>query len=188
MIRLGAGLAIVAAACPATPGLAQSAPTASAKLDPEALSIANEIVELAYPPERRQALLMGALSAVLAQAQAAPTGAGPPDPGVEAIFDRFRARAEAAIEPIMAVDSAETFAAFARIYARKFSRDELIQIRAFVSTPAGARFIQQSAETVTDPEMAALDAAHSARVFAAVQPLKDQARQELMEYFTKPRN
>lgn len=185
MINLRSVLAFLAAGCLAAPGLAQPRAALAAKIDSEALSLANEIVALSYPPERRQALFMGAMDALMAQTRVAVTEAdgGPLDPGAEAILDRFTARARAALEPVMAGESRELFAAFARSYARMFSRDELLQIRAFVATPVGARYLQSSPDTLADPEIAKINIAHLARVRAAIEPLQAEARQALAEHY-----
>jgi hypothetical protein len=175
----------MAAAWLAAPCLAQPSPMAAEKIDPQSLSIAKEIVELAYPPEARQALFARNLEAVMTQSRAAATEAdgGPLDPGAEAILDRFTARALAAVKPIIAETSPALFAAFARAYAQTFTRDELLQIRAFVATPAGARFTQRSADVVGDPEVAEANIAYSARVRAAVEPLQEEARQALARHY-----
>jgi len=179
------GLALIAAACLAAPGLAQPAAAGAAKIDPQALAIANEIVALAYPPERRQALLMRTIDVVMAQTRAASTeaGGGRLDPGAEAILDRFIVKVRAAVEPVVARESPALFAAFARAYARAFTGDELLQIRAFVATPAGAKYTQRSADLLSDPEVAEANTAYMTRTLAAIQPLQAEARQALAEHY-----
>lgn len=185
MTWLRAGLAFLAAACVVAPAHARDATPESATIDPQSLSLAMEIVEMAYPPEQRQSLFTRALEALMTQSRAAmnEAGGGPLDPGAEAILDRFTEKAMAAMKPLLADQSPALFAAFARAYARTFTRDELLQIRAFVATPAGAKFTQRSPDTLSDPEVAAINTAHAARVLAVIQPLQAEARQALAEHY-----
>jgi hypothetical protein len=185
MTRFRAGLAFLAAACLAAPAPAQPATAAAAKVDPQSLSIAKDIVDLAYPPERRQALLMRTMDVMMVQIRAASAqaGGGRADPGADAILDRFVVKVRAVVEPVVAKESPALFAAFARAYARNFTRDELLQIRAFVATPAGAKYTLRSADLLSDPEVAEANTAYMNHTLIAIQPLQAEARQALAEHY-----
>ncbi|MEA3009860.1 MAG: hypothetical protein QOJ91_1552 [Sphingomonadales bacterium] len=188
MTRLGTAFAFVAAACLAASALAQPGRPAEAKIDPQALSVAQEIVELAYPPEGRRAMFMGTMDSLMAQMRAASAEVhgGRIDPGAEAILDRFFERLRARVQPAIDEASPALFAAYARAYARQFSRDELLQIRAFVATPAGAKYTQRSPALLADPDVAAANTAYISRTLAIVQPLQAEVREELTEYYKTP--
>jgi hypothetical protein len=166
-------------------GRAQDRPApAATPLDPETLALANQVVDLAFPPETRHAMSSRVIDAMLAQtreATAATTGHRP-DAGEQQILDRYMERLRADADRIVTESSPSLYAAFARGYARLFTRDELIQIRAFVSTPAGAKYVQRSSELLSDPDVAAANTAYLRNVFTAFQPLQSQLRDELIAY------
>jgi hypothetical protein len=175
-----------AAAQPGPPIVAVSSSAAS-PVDPERLAIAQEVVALAFPPEHRQAMFMRVADAFMVQIRQAtfgPTGA-PDDPGAEAIFNRFVGRVRAQVERSAAEASPELFAAFARAYARMFTRDELVQIRAFVATPAGAKYVQRSADLLSDPDAARANTDYMRSYLAAVKPIQADFMRELTDYFQK---
>jgi hypothetical protein len=175
-----------AAAQPAPPIAAISSP-APPPVDPERLAIAQEVVALAFPPPQRQAMFMRVTDAFMAQIRQAtfgPTGA-PGDPGAETIFNRFVARVRAQVGRSTAEASPELFAAFGRAYARMFTRDELVQIRAFVATPAGAKYVQRSAELLSDPDAARANTDYMRSYLAAMKPIQADFLRELTDYFQK---
>ena len=186
---LVAALAALAALGLAAPLPAQAPRVAAASdaVDPERLAIAGEIIELAYPPERRQALFTNAMDAMMAQMRSAMADlpGRQLDSGAQAIVDRHLERVRAAAGPLIAETSPALFAAMARGYARQFDQGELVQIRAFVATPAGAKFVRRSAELLSDPDVAAVNADHFRRTLAMVQPLEADLRRELTDYFAK---
>ena len=168
-----------------TPAQAQALPEpAAVALDPEALALSNQIIDLSFPPETRQAMLVRSVDTMMAQVR---TGAfeavgDAPDPAVQQILDRFQERALRAAERIIAESSPTLFVALARAYVRQFSRDELLEIRAFVATPTGAKYVQRSMDLLSDPDFAQANTAYMARVFAVLQPLQNEFREELLEY------
>jgi hypothetical protein len=174
----------------AAPSLAQSpapAPATAAPLDSENLAIAQEIVALAYPPESRHAMLMRVSDSMTGQMRRAvfPPNGNPPDAAMQQIFDRYLDRVRAVTDRSFTDGIPAIFEAFARAYARQFSRDDLVQIRAFVSTPAGARYLQRSAELLSDPDVAEANSAYMATAFHAVQPLMDDLRREIAAYVAR---
>ena len=94
-------------------------------------------------------------------------------------LDRYLSRVRASSNALIEEASPAVFAAFARAYARRFSHDDLVQIRAFVETPAGARFVQQVDDLLSDPDVAHANTAYMAAAFAALQPLQVQLFEEL---------
>jgi hypothetical protein len=169
----------------AVPGAAQDAPpAAAAAMDPAQLALAGEVIDLAYPPAMRHAMMMGAVDTMMEQARTATVSAAstPPDPDLTRILDRYLDRARAIADDSTRAATPAIFAAFARAYARHFTHDELVQIRAFVATPAGARFVQRSSGLMTDPDVARANTAYMATVFAALEPLRQELQREVIDH------
>lgn len=187
LLSLLAALALAGAGVTA-PGLAQEGTgAASAELDPQRLELARQIIDIAYPPEGRRAMLLGAIDAMMAQgraAAAASVGAGI-DAGAQRIVDRYLERSRAVGEKAIDQHAPALFDSYARGYAREFTAAELIEIRAFVRTPAGAKYVQRSPQLLSDPDVARANSAYIATVLAALQPLQADLRRELTDYFRK---
>jgi hypothetical protein len=194
MRRLAAALAILAAsgaapafaqAAPAPRPAPPAAPTKPAPVDPERLAIAEEVVAIAFPVEKRQEMMSRLTDSVMAQVRAAASPGGEPaDPGAQAILKRYFDRVRAEGERLNALAAPDLFRAAARAYARMFTRDELVQIRAFVATPAGAKYVQRSPDLISDPDVARVNTAHFERVFETIDPIRAEFQRELMTYFT----
>jgi len=190
---LGLLLVLFLAAGAAAPAFAQTAPapapapTAASPVDPERLAIAEEVVALAFPVERRREMFARVTDSLLAQFRAAAleTAPGPVDAGAQAILDRYLVRVRAEADRLNTIVSPELFAAFARAYARAFTRDELVQIRAFVATPAGAKYVQRSGTLLSDPDVARVNTAHIQRAMETMAPVKDEFLRDLADYFRK---
>ena len=186
-----APLAVLAflAAASAGPATAQEeAGTAAAELDPQRLELARRIIAVAYPPEGRRAMLLGAVDAMTAQIRtaAAAGGAGEGlDSGARRIVERYLERSRAEGEKAIDAHVSALFDSYARGYARQFTAAELIEIQRFVATPAGAKYVQRSPQLLSDPDVARANSAYIATVMAALQPLQADLRRELTDYFGK---
>ena len=185
MRRRLAALVVLLSLGAAGPAASQTpAGAASAELDPESLVIANQIVDLAFPPATRQATLMRMVETMMAQARAASldTLGGQLDAGAEQILERHFERLRVVSERLIATESAPLFTALARAYVRRFTRSELIEIRAFVATPTGAKYLQQSSEMLSDPDVARANTAYMTRALEAIQPAMENLTREMRDY------
>ena len=184
LLALAAAPAARAAAAPVPAAAPAAAP---APVEGERLAIAEEVVALAFPVEQRQAMLAKAGETMMAQMRAAAFGSGGQDldSGAAAILDRYFGRIRARNAQIIAEASAPIFVALARAYARSFTRDELIQIRAFIATPAGAKYLRRSTEMLSDPDVAAANTIYFQRVMSEMRPLQAELVSELAAYFKK---
>jgi hypothetical protein len=190
MRTLAAALTLLlAAAAPSaaqSPAAAPAAAAAPAELDPEQVALAEEVVTLAFPPERRQAMFASVMESMMAQMRSAVfDSSGLHDPGVEPILDRFLARIQAQGARSIAAASPALFKAIARAYARAFTRDELIQIRTFIATPTGAKYLQRSSEMLSDPDVAKANTDYMQRFLTDVQPLQAEFLREVTAYYEK---
>jgi hypothetical protein len=170
----------------AAPALAQApaqppAAPASAELDPETLALAREVIDIAFPPATRHAMMMRSSDAMMTQVRASAMAglSGPIEADLQPIIERYFSRAHAVGERAIAERSPALFSAFARAYARMFTRQELIEIRAFVSTPTGAKYFAQASDLLADPDVAAANTAYMAASFAELRPLMDDLQNEL---------
>jgi len=185
MRRALATVGLLLAAGAATPCFAQAEPaSATAEPDPRSLALATEILDISYPPERRLALSMRRLDSLLAQMEAATaaTTGEITDPGARAIYDRYQADLRREAERVLAVRSPLTYVAWARAYARRFTYAELVEIRAFVATPTGTRFVQRIGEITSDPDIVRAQTATMTAVAAAVQPLEARFTEDIRAY------
>ncbi len=183
-------LAVVTAASGAGPCLAQHRPgAAAAEIDPRSLALATEIIDISFPPGRRNAMILRRMNNLLRQIEAATaaTGSEITDAGAREIHARYAAGVRREAERVITERSPATFAAWARAYARAFTHAELVEIRAFVATPAGTNFVQRIAEITSDPDVLRTSTASMTAVMAAVQPLEDQFEEELRAYVARQR-
>lgn len=182
-----AALALGIAAGAPAPCPAQEPPgPVAAELDPHRLELAREIVDIAYPPPRRREMLLAAVDAITAQARSAATGSGQMlDSDVDRILQRYLERSRSVSDRAIVEHIPALFGAFARAYARQFTIAELTEIRAFVGTPAGSKYVQRSPGLLSDPDVAQANSAYIATVMAALRPLQADLRRELTDYSTK---
>jgi hypothetical protein len=159
------------------PGPAATATTPA----PENLAIAREIIDIILPPENRDAIVARMSDTLMAQMRDAALRAADirADPEVQRILDRFLERYRAVASELNRDGVPVMFEAMARAYARMFSHDDLVQIRAFAATPVGRRYFQQAPELFADPDVAEANRAQMARTLAAIQPLMEELRREI---------
>jgi hypothetical protein len=184
-----AAFAVLTAASGAGPCLAQDRPgAAAAELDPERLAIARQVIDLSFPPEGRHAMLMSASDTMTDQARAAVAEAtGGDNEAMTAIMQRFLDRMRVLTDRAIAEHSPALFGAMARAYARNFTRDELVQIRAFVSTPTGRKYLQKSMEMLADPDVARANTAYMTSILTAMEPMRVELQRELDDHIRSRR-
>jgi hypothetical protein len=169
----------------AIPCAAQVAPPpAAAAIEPAQLALAQEVIDIAFPRDMRREMMMSAAESSMEQARAAVLSAAGDtfDAELTRIFDRFVERARGISERSIDEATPAIFDAFARAYARQFTHDELVQIRDFVATPAGSKFVRRSSEILNDPDVARANTAYMATVFAALRPLQEEMFEDVLEH------
>jgi hypothetical protein len=168
------------------PCLAQDAPAAPAvsQSEPENLELAQEVIDLAFPPQGRHAMLSRAVDRLMEQMLSAERaiGRGTTDAGEEQILQHYLVRVRALSDQAITEGSPALFRSYARGYARMFTREELLQIRAFVTTTAGAKYLQRSPDLLSDPDVAQANTVYMSRVVGSLVPLEGELRRELTEY------
>jgi hypothetical protein len=159
----------------------------SETIDPARLALAQQVIDLAYPPDRRVQMMNSAAETAMEQTRAAvlSVAGNTLDAELTRLFDRYVERARSLTEQATDDATPAIFAAFARAYARQFTREELVEIRDFVATPTGARFFSQSEELLNDPDVARANTAYMAAVIADMQPLQTELFREVVEYLRR---
>jgi hypothetical protein len=159
-MMLLAVLALALAAPVAVQAEPASPPPAATPVDPARLAIGRELVAIVLPPAQREQMMTSVMNSMMGAMAASIEGSlGKEinsDPEKAKIFHTFLERQQAlALEDVktMLPDLVE---AYAHAYARNFTLDELTQTKAFMSTPAGAKFMQRGPALLSDPDGTAL--------------------------------
>jgi len=185
MRLLRAALGLLLAAGAALPSVAQDpAPAqapAVAEPSPANLAIAREFVDITMPPESRQAMMQQMTDAMFAQARDGLSRAAGDlsDPTLQHAWNRYLERARTATRELDNESMPAIIEAIARAYARMFSHDELVQIRAFASTPAGRRYFLHSPDLLSDPDVAEASRAYHARLFPILEAVTAEVQREI---------
>ena len=160
---IGTAAAMLAVLTAATPAAARTPLIAAEneQLDPEKLAIARQIIAVVLPPDQREKMLETVLDSMRRNMLAgALQGVGAGDeirnsPKLQAVFERFMDRERALQMADLREALPDLVEAYARAYVRTFSLDDLKAIKAFVDTPAGARYVQRGAALLSDPDVGA---------------------------------
>jgi hypothetical protein len=184
---LAAGTTLPCAAQSAAPAPAPA--PAVADPTPENLAIAREIVDLALPPESRRAMMERMSDAMFAQMRdgMAQSQGNPSDPELQPLIDRYLERFRIMTNALSNDTAPAMFEAVARAYARTFSHDDLVQIRAFAATPVGMRYFRQSPELFSDPDVAEANRAYMTRMFTAMQPMIAEMQRDVEAHRARQR-
>lgn len=136
------------------------APATDSALDPTKVALARDIVAVVLPPDQRDKMMSAVLNAMTNNILAGTLqGLGIDDkiasePAVRLIFQAFVERQKKLGMDDIHAALPGLVEAYARAYARMFSIDDLREIRTFVQTPAGTRFMQRAAGMLSDPDVA----------------------------------
>lgn len=151
--------------------------------DPERLAIAAEIVRIGYPDADREQLFFGSLDAMLAQMRGVFFAQIQNDPGAAAIINRKLDGYVVRTKTLLRAHIPSLMDAMARAYAREFSKDELLQLRAFVATPLGQHYFLRSSSILRDPDFAAANVAYMRALQPEIERMRDELMTELKAYF-----
>jgi hypothetical protein len=175
LLALGTALPCAAQAPAAAPAPAVADPA------PANLAVAREIVAIALPPESRQAMMQQMTDAMFAQVRDgfARAAGATSDPAMQPFLTRYLERLRTATRDLDNEYMPRMIEAVARAYARMFSHDELVQIRAFASTPAGRRYFLLSTELFSDPDIAEANRAYHARLLPIIEAVGAEAQREI---------
>jgi hypothetical protein len=180
-----AASAALAAALPARAAQEGSpAPATPADLDPRSLALAREIIDISYPQAVRAGLLTRSVRGLAENVRASVTETlgDRVDDEVNQIMNRYFDRMRDLADGVVAQHSPALYEAYARSYARGFTYDELVQVRAFAATPAGARFLQRAGNMISDPDIARATTAFGSAFATAMEPAQREFDEALRAY------
>ena len=159
---------------------AQEAETAADAEQVSNLELAREVIELGFPEETRIGSMLGVADQLIAQMRA-----GNPqwqsDPRLERVFDRFAARVLETTSDVLSRHIDDMMEGMALAYADSFSREELLAIREFVSSPAGRGFLTRVTNLNTHPAYAEANQAYIDEYMTYMPGLQQELLRDLTE-------
>ena len=175
-----------AAAEPATAGTA-SAPQSTAKaINPEAMSLAAEIVRIGYPKDKREALFFGTMDATVVQMREAIAPSLPKnDPAVLAILDDWIVEYTEESKLVLRKHIPAIMVGMTKAYASIFTHEELSDILAFVKTRSGQRYFEMSPAVLGEKGFADANQRYLDESVAMLGPAQKELQARLQDYFAK---
>lgn len=154
----------------------------SLAVDPERLAIAEQIIEIAFPPAERETRMHGLLGTMRDQFTASVDLNTVEDPGLRKIFEDYFESIPDSLKPAVNAFIPKQMDAMAHAYARMFTKAELEDVLAFAKTPNGATFLQHSIDVMSDPEVAAANTAYMKDVLALNQTMTADLKAKITAY------
>ena len=131
---------------------------AQSTLNEDNLAIAREIVNLGFPIETREAIFFASVDQVVAQMREASLQAygldGEENAEILAILDEWTADYVDQSKNVLRAHIPSLMDGLAASYSAIFTRQELLDIRAFVSTPSGQRYFELGPAVVAESHFA----------------------------------
>ena len=156
---------------------------AASDVDPVRLAIASEIVAIAFPEDKREAIFGSAMDATLEQMRATMFSSLKNDVGAEKIVNRKVDSFVAGSKDILRDHMQDLLNALAKAYTREFSEAELSDMRAFARTDTGRHFFQRSSAVMSDPSFKAANEAYMRDLMPSVTRMQTELVDELSNHF-----
>ena len=152
----------------------------------EKIALAQRIVDLGYPRERREAMFFAAMDQMVGQMREATTNSLPAsDEGAMAIVDDWTRRYIADSKQVMRRHIPFLMDGMVQSYAAMFTTVELQDILAFVSTPSGQRFFELSPAVLAEPNFARANQGYMNEVMGEMPAAQADLIRRLKDYFAK---
>ena len=149
------------AAFPHSASAQDAAPPAIQSPSEANLAIARQIVDLGFPEETREQIFFGSMDQMVSQTREATLRAySLEDEGAIAILDAWVGEYIDLSKEVLRSHIPSLMDGLAKSYAVIFSRQELEDILAFVSTPSGQRYFEMSSAVIAEPNFAAANQAY----------------------------
>ena len=130
------------------------------------IALADQIVLIAYPEDRREAIFAKVIDQMEAQAlQSVQNQIS--DAGAMDILREFQKDARSEQDAIVKRNIPKLMAGFSRAYADIFSANELRDILTFVQTDSGQALLLRSSDVISNPHFAAANQAYMDEITAA---------------------
>ncbi|MGB3470103.1 MAG: DUF2059 domain-containing protein [Erythrobacter sp.] len=175
-----------AAAEPARAETPSTSPNDATTINPEAMSLAAEIVRIGYPEEKREALFFGTMDATVVQMRGAIAPSLPKDdPAVLVILDEWIAEYTQESKLVLRKHIPAIMVGMTQAYATIFTLEELDDILAFVTTPSGQRYFELSPAVMGEKGFADANQRYLDESVAMLGPAQKELQSRLQEYFAK---
>lgn len=181
--RQAAGALALAALLYSPAASAQAAPVATSSIDPARLTVASEIVAIAFPQDKREAIFGSAMDATLEQMRATMFSSLKNDVGAEKIVNRKVDSFVTGSKAILRDHMQDLLDAMAKAYTREFSEVELSELRTFARTETGRHFLQRSSAVMSDPSFKAANEAYMRDLMPSISKMQTELVEELTTYF-----
>lgn len=186
-ISWAAGVALILGACPLAhaPAFAQTAQgvpdTPSARL-----ALAYEVIDLGLPKNMREAMFSKVMDQMTAQMrQATVQNIKTDDAEAIAILDAWLAKWVASSKVRLRTHVPALMDGWAAAYADIYTVQELTDIRAFVSTPSGAAFMQKMQDVLGNPKFAVANQAYMTDMMGQLPAAQAELMAQLTAHFEK---
>ena len=176
-----AAAALAAISLPA-PAIAQDA-VATSDVSAESLQVARDIIAAMYPPETREDTIVEMAQSLGAQIAGSRNLDEIDDEGARRILEEGLVEGLRGLRPIMARHIPKLMDATAIAYADTFTLTELVAIRNFASTPAGAAFFEQSPGLMNHPALTSANGPYFEELHRYAQELQARMLADLEAYF-----
>ncbi|MFM9937154.1 MAG: hypothetical protein ACKVOL_13270 [Novosphingobium sp.] len=153
--------------------------------DPERLALAREVIAIGFPEAEREALFFDAVDAMVKQTRKVMLAQMQNDVGATAISDRKIEGFVQKSKTVLRSHIPALMDGMAQGYAREFSSEDLIQIRAFATTSSGQHFFLRSSAIIGDPGFAAANESYLRDLQPMIGQMRDELTAELTAYFAK---
>lgn len=169
--------ALAAAPQPDAPVAASTPGTVS-----ESLTVARSIVTVAFPPDRRAAMMDNLMSTVVTQMKNGMALDSIEDAGLRQIVLDYLADIPDMLRPATSAFIPKQMEAIAQAYSHMFSLAELQDIAAFAHTPSGQNYLQRSTEVLSDPAVSAVNTAYFRETNEISQKGSEQLKAQVIAY------
>jgi hypothetical protein len=161
-----------------------TAPAAKATaVDPAALALAHQILDIGFPAEKRSQMFASVMDSLIRQSRTATESLGlTNDKDLQALMNRSTQRMWDQMKPIMNAALPDIFDSMARAYAREFSTDDLSAILAFVKTPAGQHYFERASNILKDPDVQAANQRMLVQLMGKLPEIARQNKQDIEDY------
>lgn len=161
-------------------------PKAVTPLDPASLALAQQILSIAYPPEKRAQMYASIMDSIIDQTRKNMLSQmTTDDKDFDTVLDRSLQRMYDQMKATVNASIPDYFESFARAYARAFSPDDLRAILAFAKTPEGQDFFERSPLILKDPDVQAATQRMQAQLAAKLPEMQRQMLQDVDDYVAK---
>ncbi|WP_394658957.1 hypothetical protein [uncultured Novosphingobium sp.] len=157
-------------------------PKAPVMAESENLTLAAELVAIAFPPLARQEMMDKIMKAMTAQMTAAMPLDSIKDAGLKQIVLDYMAKLPATLRPATAAFIPKQMDAVEQAYARMFTAPQLRDIVAFARTPSGAEYLRRAPEVLSDPGVAAVNTEYFREASELTKGSAAQLRADMMAY------